>query len=223
MLAVYTFVFSNIFKARWGNIENEGPLGFAINLFAGLIVFNMIAECLTKAPGLVVANPNYVKKVIFPLEVLPSVAVGSALFHALTSLVVLAVFQLIAVHALTPSSLWLPLVWLPLLLGCLAVSWILSSLGVFLRDIGQFITVLISMLMFLSPIFYPATALPPKFQPLLAISPITQVIEQTRRVLISGDSPSLSYLIIGFLVTSLAAELGLRFFEKSKRAFADVI
>ena len=146
MLAVYTFVFSYIFKARWGNLDNEGPLGFAINLFAGLIVFNIIAECLTKAPGLIVANPNYVKKVIFPLEILPSVAVGSALFHALTSLVVLAVFQLIAGHTLSLSSLWLPLVWLPLLLGCLAISWVLASLGVFLRDIGQFITVLISML-----------------------------------------------------------------------------
>jgi len=223
MLAVYTFVFSYIFKARWGNLANDGPLGFAINLFAGLIVFNMIAECLTKAPGLVVANPNYVKKVIFPLEILPSVAVGSALFHALTSLVVLAVFQLIAGHTLSLSSLWLPLVWLPLLLGCLAVSWVLSSLGVFLRDIGQFIAVLISMLMFLSPIFYPASALPLQLQPLLAISPITQIIEQTRRVLIYGNNPSLAYIIMGCVLSGLAAELGLRFFEKSKRAFADVI
>jgi lipopolysaccharide transport system permease protein len=115
------------------------------------------------------------------------------------------------------------LFWLPLLLGCLAVSWVLSSLGVFLRDIGQFIAVLISMLMFLSPIFYPASALPLQLQPLLAISPITQVIEQTRRVLISGSSPSLAYIIMGCLLSGLAAELGLRFFEKSKRAFADVI
>jgi len=223
MLAVYTFVFSHIFKARWGNLENEGPLGFAINLFAGLIVFNMIAECLTKAPGLIVANPNYVKKVIFPLEVLPCVAVGSALFHALTSLVVLAGFQLIARHGLPLSSLWLPIIWLPLLLGCLAVSWVLASLGVFLRDIGQFIAVLISMLMFLSPIFYPASALPSKLQPLLAISPITQVIEQTRRVLVTGNGPSFAYIIVGSIIAGLAAELGLRFFQKSKRAFADVI
>jgi len=223
MLAVYTFVFSQIFKARWGNLENEGPLGFAINLFAGLIVFNMIAECLTKAPGLIVANPNYVKKVIFPLEVLPCVAVSSALFHALTSLVVLTLFQLIARHGLPISSLWLPLVWLPLLLGCLAATWILASLGVFLRDIGQFIAVLVSIMMFMSPIFYPASALPQKLQPLLAISPITQVIEQTRRVLITGERPSFLYIVIGCLLSGLAAELGLRFFEKSKRAFADVI
>lgn len=223
MLAVYTFVFSQIFKARWGNLENEGPLGFAINLFAGLIVFNMIAECLTKAPGLIVANPNYVKKVVFPLEVLPCVAVSSALFHALTSLVVLAVFQLIARHGLALSSLWLPVVWLPLLLGCLAVSWVLASLGVFLRDIGQFIAVLISILMFMSPIFYPASALPQKIQPLLAISPITQVIEQTRRVLITGENPSLLYIALGIPLSIIAAEVGLRFFERSKRAFADVI
>jgi len=183
----------------------------------------MIAECLTRAPGLVVANPNYVKKVIFPLEVLPCVAVGSALFHALTSLVVLAGFQLIAGHGLLLSSIWLPLVWLPLVLGCMAVSWILASLGVFLRDIGQFIAVFISMMMFLSPIFYPASALPPALQPMLAISPITQAIEETRRVLINGDAPSPAYIVLGCILSCIAAELGLRFFEKSKRAFADVI
>lgn len=223
MLAVYTFVFSQIFKARWGNLEDEGPLGFAINLFAGLIVFNMISECLTKAPGLIVANPNYVKKVIFPLEVLPCVAVSSALFHALTSLVVLAVFQLIARHGLPLSSLWLPFIWLPLILGCLAATWILASLGVFLRDIGQFIAVLTSIMMFMSPIFYPASALPLNLQPLIAISPISQVIEQTRKVLINGEMPSFLYLVVGIVLSALAAELGLRFFEKSKRAFADVI
>lgn len=223
MLAVYTFVFSQVFKARWGGLENAGPLGFAANLFAGLIVFNLIAECINQTPGVIVANPNYVKKVIFPLEILPCVKVAGALFQAATSLVVLGIFRLLSDHSLPGSALWLPLVWLPLTMGCLAVSWILASLGVFLRDISQFMTVLTSMLMFLSPIFYPASALPARLQPLLAISPITQVIEQTRNVLLMNHSPSLPYIIIGTMLSALAAEMGLRVFLRSKRAFADVI
>jgi lipopolysaccharide transport system permease protein len=123
MLAVYTFVFSQVFKARWGGLDQTGPLGFAVNLFAGLIVFNLFSECVNRAPGLVVANPNYVKKVIFPLEVLGAVAVGNALFNAVTSLMVLAVFELIGFQRIPPQALWLPLTWLPLILGCLALTW----------------------------------------------------------------------------------------------------
>jgi lipopolysaccharide transport system permease protein len=117
MLAVYTFVFSQVFKARWGGTEQSGPLGVAVNLFAGLIVISLFSECVRRAPGLVVSNPNYVKKVVFPLEVLGSVAVGSAGFNALTSLLILLSFQLIASHQPPLTIACLPLVWLPLVLG----------------------------------------------------------------------------------------------------------
>lgn len=223
MLTVYTFVFSQVFKARWGGLEEAGPLGFAVNLFAGLIVFNLFSECVNRAPGLVVANPNYVKKVVFPLEVLGSVAVGSAGFHAITSLIILVVFELIAFHQVPITLLWLPLVWLPLLLGSLAATWILSSAGVFLRDIGQLIGVGLNMLMFLSPIFFPISALPAHWQPILALNPLAHVIEQTRRVAVQGLNPNLNYLATGILLTALGCELGFRAFQKSKGAFADVI
>ena len=223
MLAVYTFVFSQVFKARWGGLEQTGPLGFAVNLFAGLIVFNLFSECVNRAPGLVLANPNYVKKVIFPLEVLGSVAVGSAVFHAITSLIILIVFELIAFRQLPITLLWLPAVWLPLVLGSLTCTWILSAGGVFLRDIGQLIGVALNMLMFLSPIFFPVSALPARWQPILALNPLAQVIEQTRAVAIKGDNPSVSYLAIGTLVTLVSCELSFRVFQKSKGAFGDVI
>jgi lipopolysaccharide transport system permease protein len=223
MLAVYTFVFSQVFKARWGGLEQAGPLGFAVNLFAGLIVFNVFSECVSRAPGLVVANPNYVKKVVFPLEVLGSVAVGSAGFHALTSLLILVVFELIAFHKLPLTLLWLPLIWLPLVLGSLALTWLLSAAGVFLRDIGQLIGVGLNMLMFLSPIFFPVSALPTKWQPVLQLNPLAQVIEQTRRAAVQGLNPSLAYLLLGTLVTVTACEISLRVFQKSKGAFADVL
>jgi lipopolysaccharide transport system permease protein len=223
MLAVYTFVFSQVFKSRWGGLDHQGPLGFAVNLFAGLIVFNIFSECAIRAPVLIVANPNYVKKVVFPLEVLGSVAVGNAAFHAMTSLVILILFQLLAFHHLNITLLWVPIVWIPLLLGTLALTWFLSAAGVFLRDIGQVIGVFTNMLMFLSPVFFPTSALPSRWQAVLNLNPLAQVIEQTRRVAVEGLHPSYSYLFLGTLLSAVACELSFRIFQKSKRAFADVL
>jgi lipopolysaccharide transport system permease protein len=223
MLAVYTFVFSQVFKARWGGLEQAGPLGFAANLFAGLIVFNLFSECVSRAPGLVLANPNYVKKVIFPLEVLGTVAVGSAAFNAITSLAMLILFQAAAFHQVPITILFLPLVWLPLLLGSLAFTWVLSAAGVFLRDIGQITGVGLNIMMFLSPIFFPVSALPIRWQPYLAINPLAHVIEQTRRVAIHGQYPQGEYLLIGLALSLLACEISYRTFQKSKNAFADVL
>lgn len=223
MLGVYTFVFSQVFKARWGNLEESGPIGFAVNLFAGLIVFNFFAECANRAPGIILANPNYVKKVIFPLEILAGVVVGSALFNALTGLCVLAAFELIGQRHIPLTALWLPFVWLPLITGCLAFTWMLSALGVFLRDMGQLISLVVSMLMFLSPIFFPISALPAKWQPLLALNPLAVVIEQTRQILVSGTPPDWPTIAIGSLLAILICELAFRSFNRAKRTFADVM
>ena len=223
MLAVYTFVFSTVFKARWPDLEQAGSLGFAINLFAGLIVFNLFAECVSKAPTLVLSQPSYVTKVVFPLELLSAVAVGAACFHACTSLVVLAAFELIATGFIPATALWLPLVWLPLVLGSLALCWLLSALGVFLRDLPQLVNVGLSMLMFLSAVFYPISALPERWQPLLLANPLVLVIEQTRRVMVRGEMPSMSYLILGISMALISCELCFRVFQKARRGFADVI
>jgi len=223
MLAVYTFVFSTVFKARWPDLQQAGPLGFAINLFAGLIVFNLFAECISKAPTLIVSQPNYVTKVVFPLELLAATSVGAAAFHAATSLVVLGLFELVAMGSIPLTALWLPLVWLPLLLGCLALGWLLSALGVYLRDLPQLVNVGLSILMFLSAIFYPVTALPERWQPLLLANPLVLVIEQTRRILISGASPSPLYLVVGIPAGILLCEWSHRLFGKARRGFADVI
>ncbi len=234
MLAVYTFVFSKVFQARWGDLQQSGPLVFAINLFAGLIVFNLFSETATQAPGLIMGNANLVTKVIFPLEILPAVTVVVALFHALTSLVVLVGFQLLNGLLSTPevgfdslgipaTLLLLPLVWLPMVSGCLALGWLLSALGVYLRDLGQVIGVVVNLLLFLSAVFYPLSALPSQWQPLLQLNPIVLVIEQTRRVAVNGQLPSLSYLVLGGLLGLLACEFAFRSFQKARRGFADVL
>ena len=157
------------------------------------------------------------------METLGSVAVGSAGFHALTSLSILLVFELIAMHKIPLTAFWLPLVWLPLILLSLAGTWILSAAGVFLRDIGQLIGVALNMLMFLSPIFFPVSALPERWQPLLNLNPLAVIIEQTRRVIIQGINPHPIYIIIGTISTLILCEISFRIFQKSKRAFADVL
>ena len=223
MLAVYTFVFSTVFKARWPDLQQAGPLGFAINLFAGLIVFNLASECIGKAPTLILSQPSYVKKVVFPLELLSASAVGAACFHALTSLVVLAIFKILATGGIPITAILLPIVWIPLISGCAGLAWLLSATGVYLRDLPQLVNVLLSMLMFLSAVFYPISALPERWQPVLLLNPLVHVIEATRAVLVQGTPPSILYILLGIPLSLGFCEFTFRLFEKARRGFADVI
>ena len=223
MLTVYTFVFSQVFKARWGGMEQAGPLEFAANLFAGLIVFNLVAECLNRAPSLILTNQNYVKKVVFPIEILAGVVVGSAVFHALTSLAVLITFRLLTFQELSFTLFWLPLAWLPVLCLSLSLTWLISSFGVFLRDLGQVVGVALNMLLFLSPIFFPLSALPPQWIPVLRLNPLAVAIEQTRNVILLGQAPDNKYIVFGIIFGIIFCEISFRVFKKSEKAFADVI
>lgn len=223
LLGVYTFVFSTVFRSRWNDLEQLGSLGFAINLFTGLIVFNLFAECANRGPALVLQNPNYVTKVVFPLEVLALVSVGTASFHAAMGLAVLALFQLMGGAGLGLSWLWLPLVWWPLLSGCLALGWLLSALGVYLRDLQQLVLVAVNLLLFLSAVFYPLSALPPAWRPWLQLNPLVPLIEQSRRVLVAGEAPNLGLLLAGSLVALGLCELSFRGFQRARRGFADVL
>lgn len=222
MLTIYTFVFSVVFKARWGD-GGESRFEFALILFAGLIVFNLFAECITRAPSLIVGNVNYVKKVVFPLEILPLVAMGAALFHGVVSLGVLLTFYMLVSASLHLTVIFVPLVILPLLLITLGLSWFLASFGVFVRDVAQTIGILVTVLMFLSPIFFPVSALPAKYHTIIYMNPLTFIIEQMRDVLIWGKLPSWSGLCIVMLVGMLVAWLGLVWFQKTRKGFADVL
>ncbi|ABA75786.1 MULTISPECIES: ABC transporter permease [Pseudomonas] len=222
MLAVYTFVFSVVFKARWSG-GSDSKTEFALILFAGLMVFSLFAECINRAPGLIVSNANYVKKVVYPLEILPWVSLGAAMFHALISLGVWMLAYLIFFGVPHLTALYLPLVIMPLVLVMMGLSWGLASLGVYLRDIAQFIGILTSVLMFLSPIFYPASALPEAYRPVLMLNPLTPVIEQARDVLFFGRAPDFSIIGIYFLIGLLVMWLGFAWFQKTRKGFADVL
>lgn len=222
MLAVYTFVFSEIFKARWGG-GSGSKTEFALVLFAGLLVFNLFAECINRAPGLILSNPNYVKKVVFPLEILPVVTLIAALYHALISLAVWMLAYLLLYGVPPVTALYLPLVIGPFCLFIMGVSWLLASLGVYLRDVSQFISVLTSVMMFLSPIFYPATILPDEYRNLFYLNPLTPVIEETRAVLFWGNPPDFTMLGVYWLATAVIAWLGFAWFQKTRKGFADVL
>lgn len=222
MLAVYTFVFSVVFKARWTG-GSDSKTEFALVLFAGLMVFNLFAECINRAPSLVLGNANYVKKVVFPLEILPFVALASAAFHMLISLGVWLLFYLMFFGAPPLTVVLLPLVLLPLALLTLGVSWLLASLGVYLRDVTQIITVITTVLMFLSPIFYPVSSLPAAYRPFLRMNPLTLTIEQARDVMIWGIAPDWVVWIGYLFVTSMIAWLGFAWFQKTRKGFSDVL
>lgn len=223
MLAVYTFVFSVIFKSRWGSSIDESRAGFAMMLFVGIIVHGLLAECVNKAPAIILSNANYVKRVIFPLEVLPWVALGSALFHAAISLLVLFVAQLILGHGIPWTALLIPLVLAPLLGVVMGLSWMLSATSVYVRDIAQVTGIFTAALMFLSPIFYPASALPAMFRNWLYVNPLTFIIEQARAILIEGRLPDWAGLGWYCLAAIAFAWLGFWWFQKTRKGFADVI
>ena len=222
MLAVYTFVFSEIFKARWAGVET-GKGGFAVLLFVGMIVHGLFAECANRAPSLVMSHSNYVKKVVFPLEILPVITLGSALFHSCISLVVLLAAQLLIMGQLYWTALLFPLILVPLVLATLGVSWLLASLGVYLRDVGHVITVLTTVLLFLSPVLYPIAALPEVYRPWLQLNPLTYIIEESRSVLLFGHLPDWTSLGVAIIVGAVVASIGFWFFQKTRKGFADVI
>ncbi len=222
MLIIYTFVFSVVFKTRW-NSGGDSKTEFALVLFAGLIVFNLFAECFNRAPTLILSNVNYVKKVIFPLEILPIVSLGAAMFHALISFGVWLIFYLILFGVPHLTVLLLPVVILPLLLFIIGISLALASLGVYLRDISQFTAIFTTVLMFLSPIFYPITALPEKYRPLLMLNPLAPIIEQTRGILLWGKLPDMTIFSIYLSGSVFFVWLGFVWFQKTRKGFADVL
>lgn len=222
MLVIYTFVFGVVFAPRVGAGGPGNHFDFALSLFAGLIVFNLFAEVVTRAPGLIVANPNYVKKVVFPLALLPLAALLAALFHAVVSLAILAA-ALAVTGKLGLTTLWLPLVWMPFLLMTAGFAWALAALGVFLRDLTQVVGMLSTALLFLSPVFYPVSALPPPIRPWLFMNPLTVPIEQTRAVLMLGQAPQWLELGVYGVIALVVAWAGLALFERTRPGFADVV
>ncbi len=222
MLAIYTFVFSVVFRARWGT-GDESRTQFAVVLFAGLIVHTLFTEVINRAPQLILGNVNYVKKVVFPLEILPVVQLSAAFFHFLVSVGVLLAAKLVFTGSIPLSSLLLPAVILPFMALTLGLAWGLASLGVFARDVGQTIGLITQVMLFMSPVFFPIESLPAALRPWMQLNPLTFIIGQVREVLVWGHGPNWSGLLLYSLVSVAVAWLGFAWFQKTRKGFADVL
>lgn len=222
MLVVYTFVFGVVFKVRWdGNGVTNAE--FALILFAGLIIFNLFSECLNRSSGLILNNPNYVKKVIFPLEILPVVSLGSALFHALISCGVWLIAYIILNGVPHPTIFLMPLVFIPLVFFILGITWFFAAISVYLRDTAQMLGVITTVLMFMSPIFYPISSLPEGIRRFLKFNPLTPIIEQSREVLYWGIIPNFFDYGLCVIWSFMIFIIGFVTFQTARKGFADVI
>lgn len=222
MLTVYTFVFRSVLKAKWPGAPDSN-VEFALQIFSGLLIYGFFSETIGRASTLIVEQPNLVKKVIFPLEILPWVCTLSALFFSLISFLVLVAGLVIMRDGVTIHILSVPLilcVFLPMLLG---LSWLLSSLGVYLRDVGHVVSIILAPMLFLSPIFYPVSALPEFAQIIMQLNPLTVIIESFRDVTLGHIWPDFYALLNYLLVSIVVALLGAYCFKKTRSGFADVL
>lgn len=222
MLCVYAFAFGSILNSRWpqptGSVNS-----FAIILFVGLIVHGFFAECFTRAPFLITNNVSYVKKVIFPLEILPWPMVFSALFHAFMNVIVLVILRLVVDHSFSWGVVFFPLIFLPLIILMLGVGWFLSALGVYIRDVSQITGVLSTALLFTSSAVVPVNAIPEDYRFVFSANPLTFIIDQAREVALWGGMPDWSGLAVYTLISTVFSLIGFIWFSATRRGFGDVL
>lgn len=222
LLAIYTFVFSVVFQARWGQ-SSESKAFFALNLFAGMIVHGLLTETMARSCSIILQHSNYVKRVVFPLQLLPLTALLSALFHALISLLILILAAALMLDGLHWQLLGLPLMLLPLALYAAGLGWLLAALGTFIRDLGQIMPMLTTIMLFTAPVFYPVSALPERFQGWLTLNPLTTPIEMLRALLFSQQWPDPAVYAQSLLVAGCMLLLGRFLFNRLRPGFADAI
>jgi len=223
MLCVYTFVFSVVFKARWGVNLTHSQGAFAIIMFCGMALYTVFSDCVNGSCSVITGNPNFVKKVIFPLEMLPLTQCISAFIFGLVWILLLFLGAVFIFGKLSFTMLLLVLILIPLFLFSLGISYFVASLSVYIRDTAYVVQVILQILFFMTPIFYPIQAVPAPYRRLLEINPLTILIEQARKVFLFGTLPDWFFLGIAFLISLLVLHCGFIWFFKTKKGFADVL
>lgn len=223
MLTVYTFVFGVVFNAKWGGQADSGHFDFAIILFSGLIIHSTFTEIINRAPNAIVSNSNFVKKVIFPLELLPIIPLISALISACISIGILAIALIASGHNVQLAALTAPLIFAPLIFISAGAAWILASLGVFIRDTSQLMGVTSTVLLFVSPVFFPLSAIPETLRPLALINPLSLIIEEFRNTFVFGSWPNFKALFFYFIFSLFVAWIGYTIFQRTRKGFSDVL
>jgi len=224
MLLVFTFVFGVVFKARWPHARGGDSLAeFALVMFAGQLAFQAFSEPVSRAPGLITGVPNFVKKVVFPLQILPVTVVGAALYHVSVGLLIALVASLFVYGAVPWTVLLLPFSLLPLAMLGLGCAWFLSALGVYLRDVGYIVGVALQALFFATPIFYPVSAIPEAYRGWMMLNPLTPMIDLVRGHLIIGTPGDPTTWACALAIGLVAMALGYAWFMVTRKGFADVL
>lgn len=220
-LAVYTFVFTEIFQPRAG--EGASQTVFVLGMFCGIVFYGVFADTISKAPILVISNPSYVKRVLFPLEALPVSVLGAALVNLCAGLLILIAGTLILGESVPATVFWLPVTLVPLFMLTLGISWFLASVGVFLRDVQQVVRVLLQAIFFLTPIVWTLDFLPPRFHFWVKLNPLTTIVESAREVAIAGRLPDWGMLGLITAISAVVMVAGYVWFMKTRHGFADVL
>ena len=223
MLGLYVFVFGFVFGGKFGAVSTESKVDYALGIFVGLSLFHFVGEVLGVAPTVIVCNPNFVKKVVFPLEILPVASVGASFVHCLISILLTLLGIALVGPGPTLGMIWIPVVVLPVLLLALGIGWLCSALGVFFRDINQLTAFLSTALMFASAVFYPASKIPPAAWTVLRFNPLIHAIELSRNAALWGSGINYHHLGYLYAISIVVAILGYCVFQKLRPAFADVL
>lgn len=223
MLVLYVFVFGYVFGGSFGVVANESRWDYGMGIFLGLSIFHLVSEAISTAPTIIVASPNYVKKVVFPVEILPAATVGASVMHMLITLAMVLAGAVFASHGLEWSALLLPVVVLPMIAMVLGLTWAIAALGVFFRDIGQLVGALVMVIMFASAIFYPVQQIPPEAWTVLRFNPLIHTVEIARDVVLWHRPVAWDHLVALYAMGAVTLVLGYALFARLKRTFADVI
>lgn len=221
MIAIFTFIFAGIFGARFG--ANNSHWDYALYLFCGLLPWSMFQESLQQSASTIVAHANLVKRVVFPLEALPAAQVFAALGTQLFGTVALLIATIVVRQRLDLTALWLPVLLIPQLLFALGAAWLIASLGVFLRDITQGITLLLMAWMYLTPIIYPESIVPERLRTFINLNPFTPLVRSYRLIFLDGGAPDWRGLAYFCVVALVVFVFGYWWFARTRKSFADVV
>jgi lipopolysaccharide transport system permease protein len=221
MIAIFTFVFSGIFHARFN--AGGSHWDFAVYLFCGLLPWSMFQESIQQSANTILAHSNLVKRVVFPLETLPAAQVLAALGNQLFATIALLIAVILVRQRLDLTVLWLPVLLIPQLLFALGAAWLIASLGVFLRDITQGVTLLLMAWMYLTPIIYPESIVPERLRPFINLNPFTPLVRSYRRIFLEGSAPDWPGLAYFTAFAFLVFLFGYWWFARTRKSFADVV
>jgi homopolymeric O-antigen transport system permease protein len=221
MIAIFTFIFAGIFGARFG--AEQSPWDYALYLFCGLLPWSMFQESVQQSANTIVVHSNLVKRVVFPLEALPAAQVFAALGNQLFATVALLIASVIIRRQLEVTALWLPVLLIPQLLFALGAAWLIASLGVFLRDIAQGVTLLLMAWMYLTPIIYPESLVPEQFRTFIDLNPFTSLVRSYRHIFLDGSAPDWRGLAYFTAFALLIFLFGYWWFARTRKSFADVV